>query len=108
MGATFKENVTDIRNSKVFNLYKELKDFQLDVEMVDALADAHEVYEEYNVELKSTATGKYDVVVVAVSHDAYKQLDENYFVNLTNEDAILVDIKNMYKSKISKLEYWTL
>lgn len=108
MGATFKENVTDIRNSKVFNLYKELKDFQLDVEMVDALADAHEVHEEYNVELKPSATGKYDVVVVAVSHDAYKQLDENYFTNLTNEDAILVDIKNMYKSKISNLEYWTL
>ncbi|HMY24316.1 MAG TPA: nucleotide sugar dehydrogenase, partial [Chitinophagales bacterium] len=47
MGATFKENVTDIRNSKVFNLYNELKDFQLDVEMVDALADKHEVEEEY-------------------------------------------------------------
>lgn len=48
------------------------------------------------------------MVVVAVSHDAYKQLDENYFLNLTKEGAILVDIKNMYKSKISQLEYWTL
>ncbi len=108
MGATFKENVTDIRNSKVFNLYKELKDFHIDVEMVDALADAHEVLEEYNVELKQDVSGKYDVIVVAVSHDAYKQLDENYFTNLAKEGAILVDIKNMYKSKISKLEYWTL
>ena len=108
MGATFKENVTDIRNSKVFNLYKELKDFHLEVEMTDALADAHEVLEEYEVELKKEASGKYDVVVVAVSHDAYKQLDENYFLNLTKEGAILVDIKNMYKSKISQLEYWTL
>ena len=108
MGATFKENVTDIRNSKVFNLYKEMKDFHIDVEMVDVLADAHEVHEEYNVELKPKAVGKYDVIVVAVSHDAYKHLDENYFLNLTNEDAILVDIKNMYKSKIANLEYWTL
>ncbi len=108
MGATFKENVTDIRNSKVFNLYRELKDFHIEVEMVDALADAHEVLEEYNVELKQEVSGKYDVIVIAVSHDAYKQLDENYFTNLAKEGAILVDIKNMYKSKISKLEYWTL
>ena len=108
MGATFKENVTDIRNSKVFNLYKELKEFHIDVEMTDALADAQEVLEEYQVELKKEASGKYDVIVVAVSHDAYKQLEENYFTNLAKEEAILVDIKNMYKSKISQLEYWTL
>ncbi len=108
MGATFKENVTDIRNSKVFNLYKELQDFHIDVEMTDALADAHEVLEEYQVELKNEASGKYDVIIVAVSHDAYKQLEENYFIELSREDAILVDIKNMYKSKISQLEYWTL
>ena len=108
MGATFKENVTDIRNSKVFNLYKELKDFHIEVEMIDAYADAHEVHEEYNVDLSKDASGKYDVIVVAVAHDAYKHLDENYFISLTNQDAILVDIKNMYKSKISKLEYWTL
>ena len=108
MGATFKENVTDIRNSKVFNLYKELKDFHIDVEMVDAYADAHEVNEEYNVNLSKEASGKYDIIVVAVAHDAYKHLDENYFISLTNQDAILVDIKNMYKTKISNLEYWTL
>ncbi len=108
MGATFKENVTDIRNSKVFNLYKELKDFHVAVEMVDVMADAHEVEEEYNVVLSPAPSGKYDVIVVAVSHDAYKQLDEQYFTNLATEDAVLVDIKNMYKSKITNLEYWTL
>jgi UDP-N-acetyl-D-galactosamine dehydrogenase len=108
MGATFKENVTDIRNSKVFNLYNELKEFHMDVEMVDAMADAWEVHEEYGVELKKDTSGKYDVIIVAVSHDAYKQLDENYFSNLANKDAILVDIKNMYTSKISNLQHWTL
>ncbi|MBK9328619.1 MAG: nucleotide sugar dehydrogenase [Sphingobacteriales bacterium] len=108
MGATFKENVTDIRNSKVFNLYNELKEFHMDVEMVDVMADAWEVHEEYGVELKKDTSGKYDVIIVAVSHDAYKQLDENYFSNLANKDAILVDIKNMYTSKISNLQHWTL
>lgn len=108
MGATFKENVTDIRNSKVFGLYKELKDFQLEVEMVDAMAEPHEVKEEYGVTLADKISGKYDVVIVAVSHDAYKNLDEHYFLDITAKDAVLVDIKNMYKSKINQIEYWTL
>lgn len=108
MGATFKENVTDIRNSKVFSLYKELKEFHIDVEMVDPLADRHEVEEEYGVKLKQNASGKYDVIIVTVSHDAYKDLVESYFMEISKEDALLVDIKNMYNSKISKLEYWTL
>lgn len=108
MGATFKENVTDIRNSKVFELYNELKEFHIETDMIDDHADGHEVFEEYKVELKGQATGKYDIIIVAVAHDAYKHLEENYFVNLANEDAILVDIKNLYKSKISKLTYWTL
>ncbi len=108
MGATFKENVTDIRNSKVFDLFKELTDFHIDVDMTDALADKQEVLDEYKVELKKEITSKYDVIVVAVSHDVYKYLEEDYFINLANEGAILVDIKNMYQSKITKLEYWTL
>ena len=108
MGATFKENVTDIRNSKVFSLYKELKEFHIDVEMVDPLADRHEVEEEYGVKLKQNASGKYDVIIVTVSHDAYKDLVESYFTEISKEDALLVDIKNMYNSKISKLDYWTL
>jgi UDP-N-acetyl-D-galactosamine dehydrogenase len=108
MGATFKENVTDIRNSKVFNLFNELKEFQIDVEMVDTLADKHEVMEEYGVKLSAQPNGKYDAVIVAVAHNAYKQLDENYFISLTNSDAILVDIKNLYKTKIATLNHWTL
>jgi UDP-N-acetyl-D-glucosamine/UDP-N-acetyl-D-galactosamine dehydrogenase len=108
MGATFKENVTDIRNSKVFALYKELKDFHLDVDIVDPMADAAEVHEEYGVALRESVSGKYDSIIVAVAHDAYTQLDENYFSNLAQEDAILVDIKNLYHSKISRLTYWTL
>lgn len=108
MGATFKENVTDIRNSKVFNLYKELKDFHITVDMVDALADAHEVEEEYKIKLNNQATGKYDVIIVAVAHNEYKNLEEDYFLNIATDGAMLVDIKNIYKSKISKIEYWTL
>ena len=108
MGATFKENVTDIRNSKVFNLYKELKNFQLEVEMVDALADAEEVFEEYKVHLVVEPTKQYDVVIVAVAHDAYKKLDESYFKELLTENAVVADLKNIYAFEKQEFEYWTL
>lgn len=108
MGATFKENVTDIRNSKVFNLYKELKNFQLEVEMVDALADAEEVFEEYKVHLVAKPTKQYDVVIVAVAHDAYKKLDESYFKELLTENAVVADLKNIYAFEKQEFEYWTL
>lgn len=108
MGATFKENVSDIRNSKIFDLYKELKEFQLDVDMIDAHADAHEVEEEYGVKLTDAPAGKYDIIIVAVPHHAYLQMDESDFAEMANNDAIVVDLKNLYKGKIKSLNYWTL
>jgi UDP-N-acetyl-D-galactosamine dehydrogenase len=92
----------------VFDLYKELKAFHIEVDMIDSLASQEEVKDEYNVELKADAESGYDVIIVAVAHDAYKQLEENYFKKLSREDAILVDIKSLYKSKISSMNYWTL
>ncbi|HNF48314.1 MAG TPA: nucleotide sugar dehydrogenase [Chitinophagales bacterium] len=108
MGATFKENVSDIRNSKIFDLYKELKEFQLDVDMIDAHADAHEVEEEYGVKLTDAPAGKYDIIIVAVPHHAYLHMDESDFAEMANNDAIVVDLKNLYKGKIKSLNYWTL
>ncbi len=108
MGATFKENVTDIRNSKVFDLYRELKNFHFEVNMVDAMADAHEVEEEYGVSLSPSPSGTYHVVVVAVAHDDYKALDEEYFLTLAEPDAVIADIKNMYAGKLKQLTHWTL
>lgn len=108
MGATFKENVSDIRNSKVFDLYSELKAFQVAVDMVDAHADAHEVEEEYGVKLSAEPKGKYDIIIVSVPHKAYLELSEQDFEKISNSDAILVDLKNLYKGKIQSLNYWTL
>ena len=108
MGATFKENVTDIRNSKIFDLRKELLEYSVQVDIIDPLASSEEVWEEYGVHLADNAGNRYDAIIEAVPHDAYKVLDENYFINLANENCLLADLKNLYQGKIRQLNYWTL
>lgn len=108
MGITFKENVADIRNSKVVDIINELKDFGCDVDVIDPHADSDEVLHEYGFKLVEKPRNSYDAVVVAVAHDEYKELDETYIKEITYENAILIDIKGMYKGKIHKLKYWSL
>lgn len=108
MGLTFKENVADIRNTKVLDIINELKDFGCKVDVVDPYADAEDVCRMYGFNLIEKPHGKYDAVVVAVGHDAYKDLNEAYFRTLTNDKAVLVDIKGLYRNKIHQLKYWSL
>jgi UDP-N-acetyl-D-galactosamine dehydrogenase len=108
MGVTFKENVSDIRNSKVADLYKELCSYSVQVDATDPYANSDELMHEYGFGLTQKIAKNYDAIIVAVNHDEYKNLDEEYFVNITNNNAVLVDIKNMYRGKINKLRYWTL
>lgn len=108
IGATFKENVTDIRNSKVYDIYDELQAFGLSVDIVDSLADKEEVYQEYKVKLKDKPKGKYDLVIVAVAHEDFKNLDEAYFSALLTDVGVLADLKSLYRNKMQKLDYWSL
>jgi UDP-N-acetyl-D-glucosamine/UDP-N-acetyl-D-galactosamine dehydrogenase len=71
MGATFKEDVTDIRNSRVIDVVKEIESFSCKVELVDPHADKEEYLHEYGFELSDGPTGKYDAVIVAVNHKEY-------------------------------------
>lgn len=98
MGITFKENVSDIRNSKVVDIVHTLRDFSVQVDIVDARADAEEVAHEYRLALSAAPTGKYDAVIVAVAHDEYKTLDMNYFRSICNANPILVDLKSLYRN----------
>ncbi len=109
MGATFKENVADIRNSKVADLICELKSYGVKVDVVDPYANPEEVKDEYGWELSGSTGTNYDAVVVAVNHKPYLDLKEEDFLALMQgkEDGILVDIKGIYRSKISKLTYWS-
>ena len=109
MGVTFKEDVSDIRNSKVVDIYKELQSFGINnIDVVDAFANSHEVKEEYGFELAQNPTGKYDAIIVAVSHRQYLNLKEKWFENLANRDCVFVDIKGIFRNKISKFKYWSL
>lgn len=108
MGITFKEDVTDIRNSKVVDVVKELSDYGIVVDIIDPGADAHEVKEEYGLDLKKGPSGKYDAVILAVSHKEYLGLEENFFGPLLNKDGIVVDVKGILRGKIKKHTYWSL
>jgi UDP-N-acetyl-D-glucosamine/UDP-N-acetyl-D-galactosamine dehydrogenase len=107
MGATFKENVSDIRNSKVADVVKELKSFSLNVDVADPHAESEELKHEYGFEL-ATIGKNYDAVIVTVPHNDYKVLDDNYFVSITKENALVADLKGIYRNKISSRKYWSL
>jgi len=108
MGATFKENVSDIRNSKVADVVKELKSFSLNVDVADPYADSDELKHEYGFELTPTIANDYDAVIVTVPHQEYKSLDENYFASITKEKALIADLKGTYRNKITNRNYWSL
>ncbi|UYZ58499.1 nucleotide sugar dehydrogenase [Hymenobacter latericus] len=110
MGATFKENVEDIRNSKVADVINELRNFSVNVDIVDPHADSEELTHEYGFSLipESQIGNDYDAVVVAVSHKPYTELDEEYFKSITAPKAVLVDIKGLFREKINELQYWSL
>jgi UDP-N-acetyl-D-galactosamine dehydrogenase len=108
MGITFKEDVTDIRNSKVVDVIRELVDFNVTVEVIDPGADPDEVKGEYGLQLQNRPSGKYDAVILAVSHRQYLHLDEKYFTTLLNKAGILVDVKGILRGKIKNHTYWSL
>lgn len=108
LGATFKENVNDIRNSKVADLVKDLLDYSVKVDFVDAHADPEAVQQEYGVALTAHIGDGYDAVILAVAHDVYKNFSEDYLVSITGPDALFADLKGVYRNKIKKLLYWSL
>ena len=108
MGITFKENVSDIRNSKVVDIIRELADYGVKVDVIDPYADKLDVKREYGIDMIETAEGGYSVIIVAVAHNNYMELDERYFTSLSVENGILADIKGVYRNIITKLDYWSL
>lgn len=109
MGATFKENVSDIRNSKVIDVINELKSFQINVEIIDPYADSAEMEHEYGMALTTELRSDYDAIILAVNHSYYLNLDEAYFKSLLKDGkGIFVDVKGIYRNKIQDLTYWSL
>jgi UDP-N-acetyl-D-galactosamine dehydrogenase len=109
MGATFKEDVSDIRNSKVIDVVNELKSFQVTVDLIDPHASSDEMMHEYGVGLIDNPSGDYDAIIVAVNHKEYKNMTEHQFKGLMKDGkGVFVDVKGIFKGKIKELEYWSL
>jgi UDP-N-acetyl-D-galactosamine dehydrogenase len=108
MGITFKENVSDIRNSKIADLIKELMSFSVNVHIVDPNASPNEVVHEYGLTLMDEPSNDYDAVIVSVGHNEYRLLTIDYFKQIMKEAPILIDLKGMYQNTDEKITYWRL
>lgn len=107
-GVTFKENVSDIRNSKIIDTVKELLLFNIHVDVEDPFAETEEVHEEYGMSLVSKEASDYDAVIVTVPHKPYLDLTEDYFTSITKPHALVYDLKGIYRNKITKRKYASL
>ena len=110
MGLTFKENVEDIRNTKVIDVISELESFNVKVDVVDPMAQPDEVLREYGIDLcKKPEKGVYHAVIVAVNHDEYAHLtEEELSLFMEGSNGVLVDLKGIYRNRIKNLDYWSL
>lgn len=116
MGLTFKENCPDIRNSKVYDLYRQLLSYGIKPVVIDPFASKDEALKEYDIELSSIdSVYEADCIIMAVAHDEYKNLPLSkllsYFKNTENENKVLIDVKGLYSIKDldeSGVCYWRL
>lgn len=109
MGITFKENVADIRNSKVIDVVKELQQYAVNVHITDPQASPNEVSNKYNLTLSDEPSTAYDAVLVAVNHNEYRDLTIDYFKSIMTTDPILLDLKGIYQRPAENgLLYWRL
>ena len=93
LGATFKENCPDLRNSKVVDLYKELREFGFNVEVYDPQADEKVFQLEFGTTKISSIEKKYDVIVLAVSHNEFSSIDPKAHLQ---ENGVVFDVKGFY------------
>jgi UDP-N-acetyl-D-glucosamine/UDP-N-acetyl-D-galactosamine dehydrogenase len=107
-GVTFKENVSDIRNSKIVDTVKELLLYNIHVDVEDPYAMEEDVHEEYGLQLTHETANNYDAVIVTVPHKPYLALDDAWFAGITREGGLIADLKGIFKNKIKSRKYWSL
>jgi UDP-N-acetyl-D-galactosamine dehydrogenase len=111
LGITFKENVADIRNSKVADLVHELQQYSIAVHLVDPYASAAEVAHEYNLTLYDAPEDNYDAVIVAVAHKQFAEMNLESLRALMNGKPLLLDLKGIYtraEATEREITYWRL
>lgn len=114
MGFTFKENVKDIRNTRVIDIYNELKEYGVNPYVYDPEADREEVHSEYGIDIvESPETfSPYDCIIMAVRHDEFKEFSVEYLRSLCrNNNPVLIDVKGLFNRDVlesSDFRYWRL
>ena len=110
MGATFKENVPDLRNSRVFDVVRQLQKLGHDVTLADPLADPAELEAEHGMRLSPIGAEPYDLVVGAVPHRAYRDMDDDAISALVAPGGTLADLKGMWRERRfpESIDVWTL
>lgn len=108
LGTTFKENVSDIRNSKVADLIHELQSYGVAVDVTDPHADSDEVKHEYGYGLVQNPKGPYSAVFVAVSHRSFVDMTEADFSELLANGGVFADLKGLFRNRFLTFEYWSL
>ena len=101
LGITFKENCPDIRNSKVFDLIENLKEFGCEIEVFDPYADSIEVNNDFNIKLiseKQMHSTKYNSIILAVAHNEFKEFD--YYALKYDQNSIIYDLKSILPQDI--------
>lgn len=97
LGLTFKEDCPDLRNSRVIDIYRELQDYGITVQVHDALADEEEAIREYGIRLvKMDELQPANAVIAAVSHRAYREMGVEQLKGLMGKNPVLIDVKAMY------------
>ena len=107
-GFTFKENCPDTRNTKVFDIVSELREYGIEPVISDPVADSNEANSLYGVIFKDIKQiKKMDAVIIAVAHDAFRQVDVTQFLN---KDGVIIDVKGILKKEKDSREYcyWRL
>ncbi|OLS41098.1 nucleotide sugar dehydrogenase [Bacillus sp. MRMR6] len=115
-GITFKENCPDIRNSKVIDIIEELKQYEIDISIIDPIAEKNDAFYEFGYELQNIeSVNNIDGVIIAVSHDEFKHLTfekiNSLYNDNSNESKVLIDVKGILDKKVfidEGYEYWRL
>ncbi len=109
-GFTFKENCPDVRNTKVIDIFSELRDFEVEVDIYDPYANREDAEKYYNIKiLNKIPNKKFDAIVVAVKHDCFKN-DFKKLDNFFNGHGVFIDVKSMFSEKKfpKNIIYWNL
>ena len=97
LGFTFKENCPDIRNTRVIDIFNYLKSYEMDVDIYDPHVNAETVRQSYGIEIKANLpTRKFDVIVICVPHDEFKQ-QEDLITSQLRTNGFIFDLKGVFK-----------